>query len=132
MSDEEPRSAAEIVAAEWSDVLSYGTDLIDPAVPRTAYRHASLRGLWPMVSHGVLYLSRCIEWPRTTDVGTAYPLVKGGYRVCRESGKTLLGEVDTVEEAYALIAASLPDGCGPTIDGTADDLRSCAGLDREA
>ncbi|RYJ30673.1 hypothetical protein CU044_1016 [Streptomyces sp. L-9-10] len=40
----------------------------------------------------------------------------------RESDKTLLGEVDSVEEAYELIAANLPDGCGPAIDGTPDDL----------
>ncbi|MEV8003571.1 DUF6193 family natural product biosynthesis protein [Streptomyces parvus] len=131
-SSEESRSAAAIVAAEWSDVLSYGTDRINPAVPRAAYQHPALSELWPMVSHGVLYLSRCTAWPWTEDVGTAYPLAKGGYRVRRESDKTLLGEVDTVEEAYALIAASLPDGCGPAIDGTPGDLPSCAGLGREA
>ncbi|MFI7893491.1 DUF6193 family natural product biosynthesis protein [Streptomyces sp. CACIS-1.16CA] len=121
-SNEESRSAAEIVAAEWSDILSYGRDLINPAVPRAAYQHPSLRELWPMVSHGVLYLSRCTKWPWTNDVGTAYPLVEGGYRVRRTSDKSLLGVVDTVEEAYALIAASLPDGCGPAVDGTPDDL----------
>ncbi|WP_129767227.1 DUF6193 family natural product biosynthesis protein [Streptomyces sp. L-9-10] len=120
--NEEARSAAEIVAAEWSAVLSYGPDQIDLAVPRTAYAHLSLRQLYPMVSHGVLYLSRCTQWPWTRDVGTAYPLVQGGYRVRRESDKTLLGEVDSVEEAYELIAANLPDGCGPAIDGTPDDL----------
>ncbi|MFF3094980.1 DUF6193 family natural product biosynthesis protein [Streptomyces cyaneofuscatus] len=55
-------------------------------------------------------------------VGTAHPLVKGGYRVRRESDRTLLGEVDSVEEAYELVAAHLPGGCGPAIDGTPDDL----------
>ncbi|TYR63580.1 hypothetical protein FY004_16230 [Streptomyces parvus] len=121
-SSEESRSAAEIVAAAWSDVLSYGTDLINPAVPRTAYRHPSLRVLWPMVSHGVLYLSRCTRYPWSRDIGTAFPQGGGGYRVRRESDKTLLGVVDTVEEAYALIAASLPEGCGPAIEGAADEL----------
>ncbi|MEV7902402.1 DUF6193 family natural product biosynthesis protein [Streptomyces anulatus] len=121
-SNEKALSAAEIVTAEWSDVLSYSPDLIDLDVPRTAYTHPSLRQLYPMVSHGVLYLSRCTQWPWTNDVGTAYPLVEGGYRVRRESDKTMLGEIDTVEEAYELIAASLPDGCGPAIDGTPDDL----------
>ncbi|MFD7669662.1 DUF6193 family natural product biosynthesis protein [Streptomyces anulatus] len=119
---EESRNAAEIVAAEWSAVLSYGMDRINPAVPRAAYQHPSLRELWPMVSHGVLYLSRCTRWPWTSDVGTAYPQVVGGYRVRRASDKTLLGEVDTVEAAYALIAATLPEGCGPAVDGTPDDL----------
>jgi len=42
--------------------------------------------------------------------------------VRRESSKTLLGEVDTVEDAYNLIAANLPDGCGPAVDGTPDDV----------
>ncbi|MFD3814613.1 DUF6193 family natural product biosynthesis protein [Streptomyces rubiginosohelvolus] len=130
--NEDLARSAEMVAAEWSAVLSYGTDRINPAVPQAAYQHPSLRVLWPMVSHGVLYLSRCTQWPWSGDVGTAYPLVKGGYRVRRESDKSLLGEVDTIEEAYELIAASLPDGCGPAIDGTPDDLPSCAGLGREA
>lgn len=75
-----------------------------------------------MVSHGVLYLSRCTKYPWTRDVGTAYPLIAGGCRVRRESDKTLLGATETVEEAYALIAATLPEGCGPTVDGTPDDL----------
>ncbi|MFF8988302.1 DUF6193 family natural product biosynthesis protein [Streptomyces globisporus] len=38
----------------------------------------------------------------------------------------------SVEEAVALIVASLPEGCGPAIDGTPDDLPSCAGLSGEA
>ncbi|MEU4177035.1 DUF6193 family natural product biosynthesis protein [Streptomyces sp. NPDC026589] len=67
-------------------------------------RRSSLRVLWPMVSHGVLYPSRCTQWLWPRDVGTAYPLAKGGYRVRRESDKSVLGEVDTVEEAYELIA----------------------------
>ncbi|GGW17076.1 MULTISPECIES: DUF6193 family natural product biosynthesis protein [Streptomyces albovinaceus subgroup] len=121
-SNEESRSAAEIVAAEWSAVLSYGTDIIDPAVPRVAHQHPSLRELWPMVSHGVLYLSRCTQYPWSRDVGTAFPQSVGGYRVRRESDRTLIGVAATVEEAYELIAANLPDNCGPAVFGSADDL----------
>ncbi|CAM5682667.1 DUF6193 family natural product biosynthesis protein [Streptomyces microflavus] len=121
-SNEAPRNDADVVAAEWAAVLSYGTDLINPAVPRTAYGHPSLRVLWPMVSHGVLYLSRCTGYPWSRDVGTAFPQGGGGYRVRRESDKALLGEVDTMDEAYKLIAATLPEGCGPAVDGTPDDL----------
>ncbi|MFE4368656.1 DUF6193 family natural product biosynthesis protein [Streptomyces sp. NPDC056835] len=116
------KTPEDIVAAQWECVLSDGAERIDPIVPRTAYGHPSLRELFPMVSHGVLYLSRCTEYPWTRDVGTAYPLVAGGYRVRRESDKTLIGEVDTAEEAYELIAAHLPEGCGPAVDGTPDDL----------
>ncbi|MFK0184637.1 DUF6193 family natural product biosynthesis protein [Streptomyces rubiginosohelvolus] len=121
-SNEDSQSDAEVVATAWSVVLSYGTDRIDPVVPRTAYSHASLRVLWPMVSHGVLYLSRCTEYPWSRDVGTAFPQSAGGYRVRRESDRTLIGVAATVEEAYELIAANLPDNCGPAVIGTADDL----------
>jgi hypothetical protein len=122
MANDDMQNAGEIVAAEWSRVLAYGPDRIDPVVPRTAYSHAALRELFPMVSHGVLYLSRCTRYPWTHDVGTAFPQAAGGYRVRRQSDKTLLGAVETVEEAYELIAAHLPEGCGPAVDGTPDDL----------
>lgn len=121
-SNEAPRNGAEVVAAAWSVVLSYGTDRIDPVVPRTAYSHPSLRVLFPMVSHGVLYLSRCTQYPWSRDVGTAFPQGAGGYRVRRESDRTLIGVADTIEEAYELIAANLPEGSGPAVDGTPDDL----------
>lgn len=110
--EEEAGSADESVAAKWADVLSCDPDLIDRAVPRTAYSHLSLRQFYPMVGHGVLFLRRSTRWPYARDVATAYPLFKGGYRVFRDSDLTELGEVDTVEEAYALIAAHLPDDCG--------------------
>ncbi|MFC9943090.1 DUF6193 family natural product biosynthesis protein [Streptomyces pratensis] len=113
---------AEVVAAAWSVVLSYGSDRIDPIVSRTAHSHPSLRVLWPMVSHGVLYLSRCTQYPWSRDVGTAFPQSVGGYRVRRESDRTLIGVTATVEEAYELIAANLPDNCGPAVVGTADNL----------
>ncbi|WP_229834078.1 DUF6193 family natural product biosynthesis protein [Streptomyces xantholiticus] len=35
-----------------------------------------------------------------------------------------LGEVHTVEEAFALVVANLPKGCGPAVNGTADDVPS--------
>ncbi|MEU1893135.1 DUF6193 family natural product biosynthesis protein [Streptomyces pristinaespiralis] len=122
MANHDMPDAAETVAAEWRRVLSYGPDRIDPVVPRTAYTHPALRELFPMVSHGVLYLSRCTKYPWTHDVGTAFPQTAGGYRVRRQSDNTFLGAVETVDEAYELIAANLPEGCGPAVDGTPDDL----------
>ncbi|WP_239476114.1 DUF6193 family natural product biosynthesis protein [Streptomyces sp. CS090A] len=65
------------MATEWSAVLSFGPDRIAPAVLRAAYTHPPLRQLYPMVRHGVLYLSRCTQWPWTRDVGTAHPLGQG-------------------------------------------------------
>ncbi|WP_328866441.1 DUF6193 family natural product biosynthesis protein [Streptomyces sp. NBC_00341] len=119
---EAPQNAEDIVAAEWVTVLAYGQDRINPIVPRTAYGHRPLRKLFPMVSHGVLHLSRCIKYPWTHDIGTAFPQAVGGYRVRRESDHTLIGVVETVEEAYELITANLPEGCGPAIGGTSEDL----------
>ncbi|MFJ4920269.1 DUF6193 family natural product biosynthesis protein [Streptomyces sp. NPDC088725] len=69
-----------------------------------------------------MYLSRCTEYPWTHDVGTAIPEAVGGYRVRRTSDNTLIGEADTAEDAYALIAAHLPEDCGPAVDGSPDDL----------
>lgn len=117
-----PSSVEETVAAEWRDILDMDPELIDPAVPRAAFAHPELRKLWPMVSHGTLYLSRCIHFPWSDDVGTAHRQAAGGYRVRRASDKAVLGVTETVEEAFALIAANLPEGCGPAIDGTAADL----------
>ncbi|MEU2250770.1 DUF6193 family natural product biosynthesis protein [Streptomyces sp. NPDC019224] len=75
-----------------------------------------------MVSHGALSLHRCTRFPWTNDVGTLYPRAGGGFMVIRSSDHTVLGKPDTVEDAVALIVANLPEGTGPAIDGTADDL----------
>ncbi|MER5360860.1 DUF6193 family natural product biosynthesis protein [Streptomyces sp. NPDC002785] len=123
MADNEARMrAAEIVAEEWKTILDSEDNLINPAMPRAAYANPRLRELSPMVSHGALYLSRCIRFPWTHDVGTLFPRGGGGFMVIRQSNGTILGEPETVEEAVALIVANLPEGCGPAIDGTADDL----------
>ncbi|MEU6044402.1 DUF6193 family natural product biosynthesis protein [Streptomyces griseus] len=52
--------------------------------------------------------STSTPWPYARDVATAHPLFQGGYRVFRDSDRTELGEVDTVEEAYALLAPHPP------------------------
>ncbi|MFF3685281.1 DUF6193 family natural product biosynthesis protein [Streptomyces sp. NPDC002187] len=113
-------TAADIVAAEWRYFLEEAQDLINPATVRAAYAQPRLRELFPFVSHGTLYLSRCTGLPGSF-VPVVYSLVGGGFQVhARCVGS--LGEVDTVEEAYALVAANLPEGCGPAVIGTADDV----------
>ncbi|MFB6664253.1 DUF6193 family natural product biosynthesis protein [Streptomyces parvus] len=119
---EDLTSTAEIVAAEWSGLFNLGDDLIDSAMLRAAYAEPRLRELSPKVSHGALYFSRCIHYPRTKDVGTLLRRGGGGFVVHRQSDGTILGEPDTVEEAVALIVANLPEGCGPAIDGSVHDL----------
>lgn len=130
--DEASVRSAEIVAAEWKTILDLEDGLIHPAMPRAAHARPRLRELFPTVSHGALYLSRCIRYPRPHDVGSLFRRSGGGFMVIRQSDGTVLGEPETVEEAVALIVANLPDGCGPAIDGTPGDLPSCARLGREA
>ncbi|MCY1652394.1 MULTISPECIES: DUF6193 family natural product biosynthesis protein [Streptomyces] len=120
--DEDLAQAAKIVADKWRAILDSGDSLIDPSMPRAAYVNPRLRELFPTVSHGALYLSRCIRYPRPHDVGSLFPRAGGGFMVVRQSDGTILGEPDTVEEAIDLIVANLPAGCGPAIDGTAHDL----------
>ncbi|WP_408994533.1 DUF6193 family natural product biosynthesis protein [Streptomyces sp. 1268] len=120
--DEALVQPVEIVAAAWKTILDSEDGLIDPAMPHAAHAHPRLRELLPTVSHGALYLSRCIRYPRPHDVGALFRRGGGGFMVIRQSDGTVLGEPDTVEEAVALIVASLPEGCGPAIDGSVHDL----------
>ncbi|MEU9012897.1 DUF6193 family natural product biosynthesis protein [Streptomyces sp. NPDC048479] len=115
-------AAADIVAAEWQSILTYDEDLIDPEMVRAAYAQPRLRELFPGVSHGILYLSRCTDYPGSF-VPVVYRMVRSGYQVTARS-IGILGEVDTVEEAFALVVANLPEGCGPAIVGTARDVAS--------
>ncbi|MFD4143429.1 DUF6193 family natural product biosynthesis protein [Streptomyces sp. NPDC058572] len=115
-------TAADLVAAEWQYFLDQAQDLINPAMVRAAYAQPPLRELYPRVSHGILYLSRCTGFPASHDVPLVYPVVEGGFRVTGRAGAGALGDTSTVEEAFALVVANLPEGCGPAIIGTADDL----------
>lgn len=120
--EESSGNAAEIVAAQWRSVLAYDDDLIDSAMPRAAFAHPRLRELYPVVSHGALYLNRCTGFPTPGDVGALFRRAGGGFIVIRHSDGAVLGEPDTVEEAVELIVRNLPAGCGPAVIGTADDV----------
>lgn len=128
MSIQEPEhEAADVVAAAWRRVLAMGEDLIDPETVRAMYAQPRLRVLFPLVSHGIVQFSRCTRFPWTADVPVLYKRVEGGFVVRRlrepnGSARQIVGHVDTMEEGIALIVANLPEGCGPAIDGTADDL----------
>jgi hypothetical protein len=120
--NESASSAAEIVALEWQSVLAEDAETVDPQVPRSAYAHPELRQLFPLISHGTLYLSRCTRFPYTRDVPTVFRRTVGGYTVIRLSDGATLGETATLDEAIVLVAENLPPGTGPAIDGTAADL----------
>ncbi|WP_406399846.1 DUF6193 family natural product biosynthesis protein [Streptomyces sp. NBC_00879] len=88
----------------------------------TSSRGCHRAGFFPIISHGSLHLSRCTQFPWTRDVPALYRRQGGGFTVIRLSDGVTLGETETVEEAVKLIVANLPEGCGPAIIGTADDL----------
>ncbi|WKX70638.1 DUF6193 family natural product biosynthesis protein [Streptomyces sp. XD-27] len=114
------QNEAEIVAAQWQSLLEEGGDLVDPAMVRAAYAQPRLRELYPGVSHGVLFFRRGTGPDAAPVGGYVYRKVEGGYWVRGPGGKGTLGDVDTLEEAFALVVASLPEDCSPAIDGTAD------------
>ncbi|MER5306321.1 DUF6193 family natural product biosynthesis protein [Streptomyces sp. NPDC002773] len=124
MTDETPaQSAAEIVAAQWRTVLSYGPEVIEPEMVRAAFAQPRLRQLFPGVSHGILLLSRCVGYPHSRDVPAVYPLRGGGYEVTNRAGaEEVHGRFATAGEAFAEVAAHLPEGCGPAVLGTVHDL----------
>ena len=115
-------SAAEIVALEWQHVLAEDAEFINPEVTRGAYARPELRALFPLISHGSVHLSRCTQFPWTRDVPALYRRQGGGFTVIRLSDGVTLGEPETVEEAVKLIVANLPEGYGPAVVGTANDL----------
>ncbi|MEV6396870.1 DUF6193 family natural product biosynthesis protein [Streptomyces sp. NPDC051907] len=122
MSDSESiTSVADIVAAQWRRLIEDGDDVVDPAVVRAAYAQPYLRRLFPGVSHGVMFFA---QRPNSTPVGgSVYPQGKNGqFWVRGPLGVGSLGHVDTLEEAFALVVESLPEDCGPAIEGTARDL----------
>ncbi|MFE9635835.1 DUF6193 family natural product biosynthesis protein [Streptomyces sp. NPDC006463] len=116
------RKAAEIVAERWQEFMGFGGDVIDPAMVRAAYAQPRLRVLFPGVSHGILHLSRCTGYPASHDVPLVHPLAAGGFQVTGRAGEGVLGEVATLEAAFALVVAHLPEGSGPAVLGTKDDL----------
>ncbi|MFD9221876.1 DUF6193 family natural product biosynthesis protein [Streptomyces sp. NPDC060064] len=115
-------SAAETVAFEWQHVLAEDKQLVSPEFARIAFARPELRTLFPLITHGSLHFSRCTQRPWTRDVPALYPRAGGGFTVIRLSDGVTLGETETVEEAVELIVANLPEGCGPAIVGTANDL----------
>ncbi|MFJ8658806.1 DUF6193 family natural product biosynthesis protein [Streptomyces sp. NPDC093795] len=109
--------------AQWRTVLPYGPEVIEPEMVRAAFAQPRLRQLFPGVSHGILLLSRCVGYPHPRDVPAVYPLGEGGYEVTNRAGaEEVHGRFATAEEAFAEVAAHLPEGCGPAVLGTVDDL----------
>ncbi len=79
-----------------------------------------LRQLFPFTSMNRLRLSRCTRYPYTMDCPFVIPEGDGRYIVVRRDG-TRSAPLDTAE-AVREVVAGLPPGCGPALDGTAQDL----------
>ncbi|MFE3953713.1 DUF6193 family natural product biosynthesis protein [Nocardia sp. NPDC059091] len=92
-----------------------------------AYAEPQLRMLFPYSSTWILNLSRCIRYPFSMDVPCIRPVGTGKFEVRRTpnmpAGPSVITVADSAEDAVALVAANLPENCGPAIDGTIEDLR---------
>ncbi|MFD3534097.1 DUF6193 family natural product biosynthesis protein [Streptomyces sp. NPDC058664] len=114
------RSAAEIVAGEWRFLLDGSHDLIDAETVRAAHAQPRLRQLLPLVSHGVMYFSGCTGMPVAHVGGQVCPRgADGRFRVRGPKGVGTIGRAETLEEAFALVVAGLPEECGPAALGGA-------------
>jgi Family of unknown function (DUF6193) len=106
-----------------------------------ASRRPQLRQLYPFTSMSRVCFSRTTGYPFTRDCPHAEPVRPGWFRAYsakyrieeksyegqewKEAVHEVLGE-GTAEEVIDLLAANLPTGCGPAINGTADDLAEAA------
>lgn len=113
------------VAYYWA-VFRTQVTYLDRHLVEAAYAQPRLRILFPCSGMGTLHLSRCTRSPFSRDVPSICP-IDGRYLVLRSShmpdGPSEIGLVDTAGDAAALVVAYLPDGCGPAINGTAEELR---------
>ncbi|MGW2707003.1 DUF6193 family natural product biosynthesis protein [Streptomyces sp. NPDC001340] len=80
-----------------------------------------LRRLYPFTSHFALLFSSSTSYPWTVQAGSIEPLHNGRFKVSRRSPFTVIGEVETAEEAVALVLELLPTGPAPVITASADE-----------
>ncbi|MFC9440413.1 DUF6193 family natural product biosynthesis protein [Nocardia sp. NPDC057030] len=113
------------VAARWAFLRTQRPDL-DHRLIEAAYAQPRLRMLFPATSVSTtLILSRCTRYPFSFDVpsvcstGGKYYVLRGRYM---PEGPKTIAVVDMAEDAVALAVAHLPEGCGPAIIGTYQDL----------
>ncbi|MEU0405197.1 DUF6193 family natural product biosynthesis protein [Streptomyces sp. NPDC006197] len=129
--DTDARSAADVVAEEWRLLLGGSHDLIDAETVRAAYAQPQLRQLFPLVSHGVMYFSGRAGMPAAHVGGQVYPRGPDGrFWVRGPKGVGTVGRTETLEEAFALVVANLPEGRGPAVLGDDRGDRDTCGNDR--
>lgn len=80
-----------------------------------------LRRLYPFTSHFALFFSSSPSYPWTVQAGSIVPLHNGRFKVRRRSPRAVIGEVETAEQAVALVLELLPIGPEPVITTSADE-----------
>lgn len=108
------------VEAGWQAIRNDGR--VNPELIDAAYAEPRLRMLFPWTGMGELHFSRCTGTRWNWDVPHISPAVGGGYWVLGPSRSECAGQVDTAEQAIALVVEWLPAGCGPAFVGTPEEL----------
>ncbi|WP_341868300.1 DUF6193 family natural product biosynthesis protein [Streptomyces africanus] len=91
------------------------------ALLEAAAAQPRLRRLYPVTSHFALLFSSSTSYPWTVQAGSIEPLHNGRFKVRRRSPFTLIGEVETAEEAVALVLELLPTDPEPVIAASPDE-----------
>jgi Family of unknown function (DUF6193) len=109
----------------------------DRALIEAAYAQPALRVLFPFTNLGSLNFSRCTRFPYSWDLPVIdtiprawEPPIDPGAEVRftiswppnSPYGTGHIADASSAAEAVAIVVAHLPAGCGPAIDGTAEDL----------
>ena len=122
------RGAEFFVTQSWQDlgrwlVLDKPSHL-DGLLPLVleAAKRPELRRLLPFTSMNRLCFSRTTGYPYSYDCPLAWPVKGGIFRIAAADEQTVLGEGDAAGAADLLVA-SLPQNCGPAINGTGEDLK---------
>ncbi|MET8000988.1 DUF6193 family natural product biosynthesis protein [Nonomuraea glycinis] len=121
------RGPADVVAVQWRFVRRDARDSSVEgvhALVEAAHARPQLRQLLPVLSHWSLHFSMCTGYPYIWKIPFVDPLSNGRYRVSGPARNVDIGEVDSADEAIALVVARLPTGCGPAVEGTAHDFLS--------
>ncbi|MFJ6088173.1 DUF6193 family natural product biosynthesis protein [Streptomyces sp. NPDC092369] len=129
------RGPADVVEAHWQSLLLSWQwkqavhQLRMPGRPyprivpllEAAAAQPRLRRLYPFTSHFALLFSSSTSYPWTVQAGSIEPLDNGRFTVRRRSPVAVIGDVETAEEAVALLLELLPTGPEPVLTAHADE-----------